>query len=74
MSDDGWSITCKCGHTAPVEEFQRSPSGIDLLDGQYQCHACGVAWEIRKVGKPKVYPSGFVIPAKRACVEIDATL
>ena len=69
-----WGITCKCGHYGPFDDFCRSPSGIDLLEGQYQCPACGVAWEIRKTGEAQVFPSGYVIPAPRECVEIDSTL
>ncbi len=39
------NITCKCGHTADLEEFCRTPIGGELPPGHFQCPRCGEAWK-----------------------------
>ncbi|MEJ1463363.1 MAG: hypothetical protein RPU15_08810 [Candidatus Sedimenticola sp. (ex Thyasira tokunagai)] len=69
-----FGITCKCGHTDEIDEFMKTPSGIDLLPGNYQCPSCGVAWTLKLVGHAQVFSDGYVIPARREIVEINRTL
>lgn len=38
------NLTCKCGHTADLDEFCRTTIGGELPAGQFQCPACQVAW------------------------------
>lgn len=67
---DGFGIQCKCGHHAPLDEFTKSPAGIDLPPRHYHCHACGEAWTIQAVAPAEVRPSGFVVPPELACVPV----
>lgn len=67
---DGFGIQCKCGHHAPLDEFTKSPAGIDLPPRHYHCHACGEAWTVKVVAPAEVRPSGFVVPPALACVPV----
>lgn len=58
-----WTITCGiCKHEADAEKFFTSEKS------RYACPACGVVWRLEKIGQHKVTESGFVIPAKQACI------
>lgn len=70
LGGDGFGIQCKCGHHAPLDEFCKSPAGIDLPPRHYHCHACGEAWTIQAVAPAEVRPSGFVVPPALACVPV----
>lgn len=67
-------ITCRCGHRDDYEHFTRTPAGFDLVEGQFQCPACGVAWEMRITEPPRLTEGGYVLPAKRQAFEIQRTL
>jgi hypothetical protein len=71
---DGFGVICRCGHHAPIDLFCVSPAGLPLARGHYQCPACGEAWTVKTVEPAKVSASGFVFPARRACVPVQATL
>lgn len=43
-------ITCKCGNTAPFDDFTRTPLFGDLPPGDFQCPHCKVAWSRRERG------------------------
>lgn len=45
------AVTCYCGHTADAEEFWRSPMGLPLPEGVFQCPNCGRAWRKRYTGQ-----------------------
>lgn len=63
-----WCITCKCGHTAPIEEFTTTALGVALPLRSYQCRACNEAWEIKQVDPAWVARSGNFMPATYACL------
>ena len=63
-----------CGHTAPMDDFCKTPIGGDLPHGTYQCPACRVAFRREIVGKATVYPSGLVIPAPVRIVACEGRL
>jgi len=50
-------ITCECGHCNRLDIFWQE-------NGEYHCQTCKRSWQITQEGKPKITPSGFVIPAK----------
>lgn len=66
------SVACRCGHAADLDEFILTLGGTRLRPGQYQCRACGLAWEVRPKGKARLGWSGMVIPAGREIVEVQA--
>jgi hypothetical protein len=69
-------ITCKCGHTAPFNDFCRSPVYGDLPAGQYQCPGCGFAWQ-RKESEHRLIWAGdesLVIPGKMEILTIESRL
>ncbi len=69
------SITCgRCGQTADMDEFTKTPIGGDLPKGQYQCPFCNVAWKIEKDGEATILESGFVMPPKLKVVETDSQM
>jgi len=39
------NITCKCGHTADIDDFCRTLLFGELPKGQFQCPGCGEAWK-----------------------------
>lgn len=67
------SITCRCGHEADFEEFQRTPVGGDTPRGQYQCPKCNRRWTYHQA-PGKHYDSGLFIPGKRTLVELSPSL
>lgn len=41
LEDDGWGITCQCGHFDTFDRFETYEEGH-----HYQCPECGVEWMI----------------------------
>ena len=74
------AVTCSCGHCADAEEFWRSPMGLPLPSGHYQCPSCGRAWTLKPVGRPEMRPSlipgrePLYIPPKVEIVDVPRTL
>lgn len=69
-------ITCKCGHTAPFDEFTRTLINGDLPPGQFQCPGCGFAWQ-RKESEYSLIWAGdesLVIPGKMEILTIESRL
>lgn len=69
-------ITSKCGHTAPFDDFCRTLIAGALPAGQYQCPACGFAWQ-RKESEHRLIWAGdesLVIPGKMEIVTIESRL
>ena len=40
--DDGWNITCRCEHSAPIDDFVPT---IARLKGWYRCPSCGLIFQ-----------------------------
>ena len=68
------TITCgKCGGSADIDEFIRTPVFGELPRNVFQCPKCQYAFE-RRCGKPTVYTSGWVKPGPVTLVPIGAVL
>lgn len=65
-----YCVTCKCGYSADVDDFCRSPSGIELPRNEYQCPKCFKAWRVQAKGDCWVTDAGQVIPPGRETVPI----
>lgn len=74
IGPDYVNLTCgRCGHTAGLMDFTRTPVGGELPRGVYQCPQCGLALE-RVQGRPEVTPSGFVLPGPVTVRRVPAKL
>ena len=47
QKNDGWGITCQCGHFNDYEHFE-----VFGQDGHYQCPECGIEWSVNNVLLP----------------------
>lgn len=59
-----------CGDESRLDMFCATPVFGLLPKDTYQCPCCGVAFE-RRMGAPKVYESGFVIPGEIEIVKVQ---
>lgn len=60
------ALSCpSCGESSELFDFKTTRLGIKLSDREFQCPLCNHHFEIVTVGKPKIYPSGLVIPAPK---------
>ena len=69
-------ISCKCGHTAPFEDFTRTLIHGELPPGQFQCPGCGFAWK-RQESEHRLIWAGdesLVIPGKVEILTIESRL
>ena len=57
------TITGPCGHTAPFDEWTRTPVSGDLPPGQFQCPVCGRAFRRHGIGY-RVMPDGYAVPSR----------
>lgn len=67
-------LSCKCGHEADFEEFQRTEITGDLRAGTFQCPKCRHAWRMEAIAAGTLYESGLYIPATRKPVTISSYL
>lgn len=68
-----FTITCSCGHNAPVDEFAATPIGGPLPRGSYQCPRCYRAWKIGTI-RPLSRWTGLPGDPVRACVPVNPQL
>lgn len=69
-------ITCKCGHTAPFDEFTRTLISGDLPPGQFQCPACSTAWQRKESDYSLIWAGteSLAIPGKVNILPIERRL
>ena len=68
------NITCgACGKTADLDAWTSRPISGDLPKDTFQCPHCNQAF-IRHLGKPEVYPNGFIMPGPVSLVPCSSRL
>lgn len=69
------NVTCRCGHTADLSEFDQTPVNGDLPAGTFQCPKCKHAWTYRAVGTGRLICGGtHWIPPDRVVETVPSRL
>lgn len=67
-------MTCgSCGHQADIDEFCRTAIAGELPRNVYQCPVCCHAVE-KRLGAPKLHPSGWIEPGAVSLVPVAGRL
>jgi len=69
----GMNVTCRCGHTADLSEFQYTPLTGELPRGHFQCPDCRRAWSYVH-DKPTKGWSGMLIPGRKREIAVESKL
>lgn len=68
------NLTCRCGHTADLDEFKRTPINGELPADTFQCPACRRAWRMVVVKESRWLEGGLYIPPGRQAQTIPTIL